>query len=52
MQVLSMEGERTSQPLFQSQFYENHGMISPDGQWIAYESPESGRLEVYVRFRQ
>ena len=49
MQVLSMEGERTSQPLFQSQFYENHGMISPDGQWIAYESPESGRLEVYVR---
>jgi serine/threonine-protein kinase len=47
--VLSMEGERTSQPLFQSQFRERLGMISPDGHWIAYESNESGRQEVYVR---
>ncbi len=46
MQVLSMEGERTSQPLFQSQFNENKGMISPDGRWIAYDTNES---EVYVR---
>jgi Tol biopolymer transport system component len=49
MQVLSMEGERTSQPLFQSQFNEDNAMISPDGHWIAYESNESGQLEVYVR---
>jgi serine/threonine-protein kinase len=49
MQVLSMEGERTSQPLFQSQFTEDKGMISPDGHWIAYASNESGQLEVYVR---
>ncbi len=48
LQVLSMEGERTSQPLFQSQF-ENKSKISPDGHWIAYESNESGRLEIYVR---
>jgi serine/threonine-protein kinase len=47
--VLSMEGERTSQPLFQSQFRERLGRISPDGHWIAYESNESGRQEVYVR---
>ena len=24
-------------------------MFSPDGRWIAYESDESGRLEVYVQ---
>jgi len=46
--VLSMEGERTSQPLFQSQFNQIKGMISPDGRWIAYESNESGR-QIYVR---
>ena len=23
--------------------------FSPDGQWLAYESDESGRFEVYVR---
>ncbi|MCZ6484226.1 MAG: hypothetical protein O6826_00835, partial [Acidobacteria bacterium] len=46
---LSMEGERTSQPLFQSQFNETKARISPDGHWIAYESNESGRTEIYVR---
>src|SRR5207245_8395319 len=25
------------------------GAISPDGKWLAYESRESGRSEVYVR---
>ncbi len=49
LQVLSMEGERTSQPLFQSQFNETRAMISPDGHWIAYESDESGQSEIYVR---
>jgi len=49
LQVLSMEGERTSQPLFQSQFTEGRGTISLDGHWIAYESDESGRQEIYVR---
>jgi len=48
LQELSMEGERTSQPLFQSPFNEIKGMISPDGHWIAYESNESGR-QIYVR---
>jgi serine/threonine-protein kinase len=47
--VLSMEGERASQPLFQRQFRENDGMISPDGHWIAYPSQESGQYEIYLR---
>jgi serine/threonine-protein kinase len=28
---------------------ENNGVISPDGRWLAYNSDESGRDEVYVR---
>jgi len=47
--VLSMEGERTSQPLFQRQSREKDGMISPDGHWIAYASNESGQYEIYIR---
>ena len=30
-------------------FFENHPRFSPDGQWIAYASSESGNMEVYVR---
>ena len=32
-----------------SEFNELYGQISPDGQWMAYTSEESGRREVYVR---
>jgi eukaryotic-like serine/threonine-protein kinase len=30
-------------------FNEGNGVFSPDGHWIAYESDESGRPEVYVQ---
>jgi dipeptidyl aminopeptidase/acylaminoacyl peptidase len=30
-------------------FHERWGTFSPDGQWVAYQSNESGRTEVYVR---
>jgi len=32
-----------------SQFSETVPMFSPDGRWMAYESNESGRPEIYVR---
>jgi Tol biopolymer transport system component len=32
----------------QSPFNEIHGVVSPDGGWIAYASDESGRYEIYV----
>jgi hypothetical protein len=32
-----------------TQFEENMGFFSPDGRWIAYQSNESGRVEIYVR---
>jgi serine/threonine-protein kinase len=38
-----------AQPLLQTAFDENNGVLSPDGRWLAYESNSSGELEVYVR---
>ncbi len=33
----------------QSSFTKVWGQFSPDGRWVAYESNESGRFEIYVR---
>jgi serine/threonine-protein kinase len=38
-----------AEPFLTSRFAENHAAFSPDGQWLAYVSDESGRNEVYVR---
>ena len=40
---------RPTQPLIQTAFNELNAEVSPDGQWVAYQSNESGRMEVYVR---
>jgi Tol biopolymer transport system component len=32
----------------QTPFSQAHGQFSPDGHWVAYDSDESGRTEVYV----
>ncbi|MBI3666286.1 MAG: serine/threonine-protein kinase [Acidobacteria bacterium] len=47
--VLPMEGDRKPFPFLQTQFFEGDGRFSPDGQWMAYLSNESGRMEVYVQ---
>jgi serine/threonine-protein kinase len=36
-------------PLLQSPFRKAAAEISPDGRWLAYQSDESGRNEIYVR---
>jgi len=36
-------------PLASSPFNESTGRFSPDGRWIAYQSDESGRTEIYVQ---
>jgi eukaryotic-like serine/threonine-protein kinase len=36
-------------PVVQTKFDTPNGELSPDGKWIAYESDESGRFEVYVQ---
>ena len=46
--VLPTTGERKPFPYLQTPAMENGGAFSPDGNWIAYNSDESGRVEVYV----
>jgi dipeptidyl aminopeptidase/acylaminoacyl peptidase len=47
--VMSMEGEHTRTPLLQEEVKEGNPQVSPDGQWLAYMSDESGQSEIYVR---
>ncbi len=42
-------GERKAVAVANSENAESHGQVSPDSRWVAYESAESGRYEVYVR---
>ena len=44
-----MSGERSPTPLVQSPFTELHPQFSPDRQWLAFTSNESGRDDVYVQ---
>jgi Tol biopolymer transport system component len=46
--VLPMAGDRSPTPFLSTPANETLARISPDGQWIAYQSDESGRYEVYV----
>jgi serine/threonine-protein kinase len=47
--VLSLDGERRSQPFLQTAASEVDASFSPDGRWLAYASNESGRYEIYVQ---
>jgi Tol biopolymer transport system component len=52
--VLPLEGDRKPFPFLQTEFQEAWGRLSPvlDGQghlWIAYDSNETGRDEIYLR---
>jgi eukaryotic-like serine/threonine-protein kinase len=46
--VLPLTGERKPFPFVQTPFSDTVGRFSPDGRWVAHNSNESGRLEVYV----
>jgi serine/threonine-protein kinase len=47
--LLPLTGDRRARPLVQTPFAELNGEVSPDGHWLAYQSNESGRHEIYVR---
>ena len=47
--VVPMVGDRTPSLVLQTPFRERYGEFSPEGRWVAYESNESMREEVYVR---
>jgi len=52
--ILPMEGDasassaRVPKPYLRTPFNETFAAVSPDGQWLAYVSDESGQAEVYV----
>jgi len=43
------QGDPKPLPFLNSTFDERSSAFSPDGHWVAYESDESGRSEIYVR---
>jgi len=47
--VLPMAGERKPRVFLKTNFDERWSQFSPDGRWVAYQSNESGRDEIYVR---
>jgi hypothetical protein len=47
--ALPMDGDKKPFAVAQSTFNELNGQFSADGKWIAYQSDESGRSEIYVQ---
>ena len=47
--AMELTGEQRPFPVAQSPFDEMSGQFSPSGKWIAYQSNESGNVEVYIR---
>ena len=44
-----LDGSTPSRPIAQTDADDRDGQFSPDGRWVAYESDESGRFEIYVQ---
>ena len=40
---------RTKSPVLQTTFTESNGSLSPDGRYLAYQSDQSGEMQIYVR---
>jgi Tol biopolymer transport system component len=47
--VLPLFGDRKAVPFAKTPSNEEGGDLSPDGRWLAYQSDESGRPEIYVQ---
>jgi Tol biopolymer transport system component len=47
--ALPLTGNAKPFPVVQTAFAEDSAQFSPDGRWIAYESNETGRFEVYAQ---
>ena len=46
--ILPLAEDATPKPFANTRFRELDGEFSPDGQWVAYTSDETGRSEVYL----
>ena len=47
--IAETAGEKKFTPFAPEANFQGDSRFSPDGRWLAYDSDESGRLEVYVR---
>ena len=47
--ALSADGKNTPVDVAQTDFDERAGQFSPDSRWVAYESTESGRTDLFVQ---
>jgi len=47
--IYRLDGDASVTPLLETTFQETYPAISPDGDWLAYVSNESGSEEIYVR---
>ena len=47
--TLPLTGERKPEAYLQTKYFENFAAFSPDGRWVAYDSDESGRREIWVQ---
>ncbi len=45
---MDLQGDRKLVPLLNTRYNERGGRISPDAQWVAYNSDETGSPELYV----
>jgi serine/threonine protein kinase/Tol biopolymer transport system component len=46
--ILPLFGDRHAFPYVSTEFQETEPRVSPDGRWLAYQSNESKRTEIYV----
>lgn len=48
MWILRLADGQKPFPFLQTEFNEWNAVFSPDGHWLAYQSDESGRFEIYI----
>jgi len=49
LEMLAADGKSAPIPFLHAPGLQRLGMVSPDGHWIAYNSDESGRMELFVQ---
>ena len=49
IEILPLHGARQPQTYLATAFEESYGKVSPDGHWLAYQSEDSGHLEIDVQ---
>ena len=47
--ALGLTGDRKSVPVVTTPFDDTAGQLSPDGQWVAYQSNEFRQLQIYIQ---